>query len=210
MFVAGVVVFTVGSALCGLAPSIEWLVGSRVAQAVGGAMMIPQTLALVPALFPPAERGTAFALFGLSAGLASVVAGLWIVVALIGEAVSSVAFILPLLVAGIGLGTAISPLFNTVLAAVDPPDAGSASGALQAFQQVGGALGVAIVGQLFFSRLLAPGGGAEAAHAAYAHAITVGLVWPVLAFGSLAAAVWLLPAPKGGAGPGAAPEPTGA
>ncbi|MFN5826859.1 MAG: MFS transporter, partial [Rhodobacterales bacterium] len=72
MFVWGVGVFTLGSALCGLAPTIETLVAARVLQAVGGAMMTPQTLAIVPALFEPKERGVAFALFGLSAGLAAV------------------------------------------------------------------------------------------------------------------------------------------
>jgi MFS family permease len=51
MFVWGVGVFTLGSALCGLAPTIETLVAARVLQAVGGAMMTPQTLAIVPALF---------------------------------------------------------------------------------------------------------------------------------------------------------------
>jgi EmrB/QacA subfamily drug resistance transporter len=72
MFVAGVIVFTVGSALCGMAPSIWGLVAARVVQGIGGAMMTPQTLALVPALFAPSERGLAYALFGVSAGLASV------------------------------------------------------------------------------------------------------------------------------------------
>jgi MFS family permease len=56
VFITGVVVFTFGSALCGLAPNIEALVGARALQGIGGAIMIPQTLALVPALFPPAER----------------------------------------------------------------------------------------------------------------------------------------------------------
>ena len=73
LFIAGVVVFTVGSALCGFATSIETLVAARVVQAVGSAMMTPQTLAFVPALFAPREQGVAFALGGLSAGLASVV-----------------------------------------------------------------------------------------------------------------------------------------
>ena len=72
MFIAGVCVFTFGSALCGLAPSMRMLIAARVLQGVGGAMMIPQTLALTPALFPPHERGLAFSLFGLTAGLASV------------------------------------------------------------------------------------------------------------------------------------------
>ncbi len=72
MFISGVVVFTIGSTLCGMAPSIEGLIAARVLQGIGGAMMTPQTLAIVPVLFQPKERGLAFALFGLSAGLASV------------------------------------------------------------------------------------------------------------------------------------------
>ena len=396
MFIAGVMLFTFGSALCGLAPDIAWLVGARVVQGVGGAIMIPQTLALVPALFPPVERGAAFALFGLSAGLASVsgpllggvligadlwglgwrpiflvnipvgvlavllalrflprvarradvgidtvgillagaallmvvfpliegrslgwplwcfglmvlsvpVAGafvawqrrqgrlgrpellpaallanrsylvgvgltavlfsgipgfflilalflqngfgltplqsgvttvpfsggvllasviagrlgnrflrqritagasmlslgmIWLMVQVlgVGDTVQGITYLPALTLAGIGLGTAISPLFNTVLASVSGADSGGASGALQAFQQVGGALGIAIVGQVFFSRL--DGGavnGSVAAQAAYASAFTTALVYPVLSFGALAVLVWLLPAPR--------------
>lgn len=52
-----------------------------------------------------------------------------------------------LLLGGFGLGTCISPIFQVVLASVLGRDTGSAPGALQAFRQVGGALGVAIVGQ---------------------------------------------------------------
>lgn len=396
VFMIGVTVFTIGSALCGLAPSINALVASRIVQGIGGAMMIPQTLALVPALFPPQERGAAFALFGLSAGLASVagpllggvligadiwglgwrpiflvnipvglgalflamrflpkvprregigidlvgvgLAGLalllvifpliegrqfgwplwtfgmmaaaapaawvfvlwqrrqaaagapqllpaellsnrsyvlgvfltailfsgipgfflimalflqngfgltplqsglttipfsigvliasaiagrlgnrwlrqriatgagllslgmmsfWIVVGSLEDTLISWHFIPSLLVCGIGLGTAISPLFNTVLASVTGEDSGSASGALQAFQQVGGALGVAIVGQIFFSRLL----GVEQqtstiAHDAYVRAFTYGTTYPAFAFAALACLVWFLPKPE--------------
>lgn len=72
MFVLGVAVFTAGSALCGLAPSIEALVAARIFQAVGAAMMTPQTLAIIPAIFSPRERGAAFALTGLTAGMAAV------------------------------------------------------------------------------------------------------------------------------------------
>ena len=395
VFIAGVVVFTIGSAFCGLAPTIETLVGARVVQGVGGALMIPQTLALVPALFPPEERGAAFAMFGLSAGLASVtgpvlgglligadiwgldwrpiflvnipvgiaaillalrflpkvarrrdlgidtvgillagatllmvvfpliegralgwptwcfvmmagavpmaylfarwqrrqaatgrpellpasllanrtyllgilitallfsgipgfflimalflqngfgltplqsglttmpfsfgvlaaslVAGrmgnrvlrsriavggmsvalgmgsLWIVVAQLENEIVISAFILPLLLAGFGLGTAISPLFNTILSSVSGPDSGSASGTLQAFQQVGGAMGVAIVGQIFFSMLDGvPAAGSAAAHLVYERAFSTAIAYPVLSFALLAGVVWLLPRP---------------
>ncbi len=72
MFLFGVGGFTLFSALCGLAPSITWLVVARALQGFSGAMMMPQVLAIVQVIFPPQERGSAFSYFGLSAGLASV------------------------------------------------------------------------------------------------------------------------------------------
>ena len=58
--------------------------------------------------------------------------------------------ILPMGVAGIGLGILVVPLLDVALATVPVDDAGSASGALTTFQQVGAALGVAVVGTVFF------------------------------------------------------------
>src|SRR6218665_142583 len=72
LFLWGVAGFTAASALCGLAPNIEFLIGARVVQGLAGAMMTPQVLAIATVTFPPRERGQAFSLFGLSAGLASV------------------------------------------------------------------------------------------------------------------------------------------
>ena len=57
------------------------------------------------------------------------------------------------LVSGLGLGTVIAPLLNVILAGVPGSDAGSASGVLTTFQQLGGAIGVAVVGVVFFSML---------------------------------------------------------
>src|SRR6202051_4718611 len=57
------------------------------------------------------------------------------------------------LVSGLGLGTVIAPLLNIILAGVPPRDAGSASGVLTTFQQLGGAIGVAVVGVVFFGLL---------------------------------------------------------
>jgi hypothetical protein len=51
------------------------------------------------------------------------------------------------------MGVAISALFQSLMTGVAPRDSGAASGALQAFQNVGGALGIAITGQMFFSTL---------------------------------------------------------
>jgi len=62
-----------------------------------------------------------------------------------------VAFAGPELVAGIGMGAMLAPLFDFVLAGVDDDEVGSASGVLNAMQQLGGALGIAIMGTIFFS-----------------------------------------------------------
>jgi EmrB/QacA subfamily drug resistance transporter len=395
MFISGVVVFTIGSTLCGMAPSIEGLIAARVLQGIGGAMMTPQTLAIVPVLFQPKERGLAFALFGLSAGLASVTGpvlgglligmdlwgmdwrpiflvnvpvgviaviaalryvpvipggeglrldyvgvflaaltlllllfpliegrqlgwpiwcfamvvaalpallaflawerrqaatggaqllpvelmgngdymygslltglifmgmpGLFLTLALMfqvgngltplqsglttmpfsvgvliaslasgrlgirfprqrisvgafmmgvgmillrfavpgpGETLVQTAFILPLVVAGLGLGTAISPLFQTVLANVAGRDTGSASGALQSFQQVGGAIGLAIVGEIFFSTLRGALPDAVDPAAAYSQAVLMALLFLPVPFLALSAMVWRLPEPE--------------
>src|SRR6218665_481012 len=72
MFLVGVTAFTIASAACGLAPSIEWLIAARVLQGLAGAIMTPQVLAIATVTFPPEERGQSFSLFGLSAGLAAV------------------------------------------------------------------------------------------------------------------------------------------
>lgn len=88
--------------------------------------------------------------------------------------------LLPLLLVGTGGGTAFVALFQITLAHVSGPDAGAGSGALQAFQQVGIALGVALVGQLFFTRL-----GAASDPDSYRAAMAMAMLYPVLGFGVL-------------------------
>ena len=72
MFMLGLVVFTVGSILCGSAGSVDQLVFFRVLQAVGGASMMPATLSLISANFAKEERGTAMGIWGAVSGLAIV------------------------------------------------------------------------------------------------------------------------------------------
>ena len=59
VFLAGVVLFAAASVWCGLAPGIEQLIAARALQGVGGAMLVPNSLALVSANFPPERRGRA-------------------------------------------------------------------------------------------------------------------------------------------------------
>ena len=68
IFVAGLVVFTLSSLACGLAPSAGFLIGARAVQGVGAALMNPATLSIITATFPPRQRGTAIGIWaGVSA-----------------------------------------------------------------------------------------------------------------------------------------------
>lgn len=403
LFLIGVASFTAASALCGLAPNIEFLILARIIQGLAGAMMTPQVLAIATVTFPPKERGQAFSYFGLSAGLASVcgpilggilvsanlfgldwqpiflvnipigivaviagwfliprlpghptltndfigiglfglailavvfpiiegrtygwplwtfgmmlaglvlmaafavwtrararagepqllnydlitnpqfmfgafvttvfasgIPGMFMVISLllqggfaftplesgltntpfsVGVLIASViagrfgsrylrarlatsgallvlgigwlhfyiasvtdsidhwAFLPPLLIAGIGLGLGFSSLFQLVLANVPPRDAGAGSGALQAFQQVGGALGVAFIGQIFFSNLGNAFAAGSSQHAAFASAASLAL-WYVVASFALVLVLsrfFRRPAPMQGHAPG--------
>jgi MFS family permease len=389
-----VAVFTLGSALCGLAGSVNFLIFARMFQALGGAMMTPQVLAMVPILFPPKERGAVFALFGLTAGMASVagpplagfliyanfwdmgwrpiflvnipvgfiailavlrfgpkttaqrggdidiigiilatiallfvlfpliegrqldwpiwcyvmlasafpmawafllwekrratqnlaqllpmrllknenyvlgiglaallfsgipgfflvwavtlqsgnglsalesglttmpfpvgvllasiisgrlgnrrprvriffgalllaigMGGIYVTVPSHGEDLVKSAFILPLIIAGLGLGSSISPLFQTILSNVSPQETGSASGALQAFQQLGGVLGLAIMGEVFFSAIHQGMATGRDVKPIFAAALSHGLLFCISVFLLLAILVWRLPKP---------------
>jgi EmrB/QacA subfamily drug resistance transporter len=72
IFVVGLAVFTLASLACGLATSGEFLIGARIFQGVGAALMNPATLSIISATFPPRQRGTAIGIWaGVSAlGLA--------------------------------------------------------------------------------------------------------------------------------------------
>ncbi len=70
MFVIGAVVFAGASAVGGLAPAFPVLLAARVAQGVGGALMLPGSVALVSAAYPPERRGSALGTMGGVAAVA--------------------------------------------------------------------------------------------------------------------------------------------
>lgn len=72
MFLTGVLGFAVTSLLCGLAPSAEVLIASRVLQGLFGAVMLPQGFGMIKEMFPPKELVKALAMFGPVMGLSSV------------------------------------------------------------------------------------------------------------------------------------------
>jgi len=404
MFLIGVASFTLASAFCGLAPSIEWLVVARALQGLAGAIMTPQVLAIAQVTFPPEEKGQAFSLFGLSSGMAAVagpivgglligadlwgldwrpiflvnipvgilavVAGwfliprtpghpdlrndyvgigvfvlaavalvfplveghtlgwpwwtwammaaslvfsaifvLWqrrrdaageaqllnyslisngnfllgllvttifasgvpamfmvislllqagygltplqsgftntpfsvgvlmvslfigrlgqrwlrarlavgagflvigigwldLIIRGLGETLDQWLLVPPMLVAGLGLGMGFSGLFQTVLSSVPPRDAGAGSGALQAFQQIGGSIGIALVGQIFFSGLAANFAAGASPEAAYAAAAGPAITYQIISFAAVVLLVPFLKIRPPAGGPGRAP-----
>jgi EmrB/QacA subfamily drug resistance transporter len=70
IFVVGLVIFTASSLVCGLAGSGELLIGARVVQGAGAALMNPATLSIIAATFPPRQRGTAIGIWAGTAALA--------------------------------------------------------------------------------------------------------------------------------------------
>jgi MFS family permease len=90
----------------------------------------------------------------LHLGLVIMLAGMLGMLAVVhatGDDLSTWKLFVPELFAGIGMGMALAPLFDFVLAAVDEHEVGSASGMLNAVQQLGAALGIAVLGTVFFS-----------------------------------------------------------
>ncbi|MFL5836185.1 MAG: MFS transporter [Solirubrobacteraceae bacterium] len=70
VFVLGTVLFAGASALGGLAPAVPLLLAARVVQGVGGALMLPTTVAIVGATYPPERRGWALGTMGGAAAVA--------------------------------------------------------------------------------------------------------------------------------------------
>jgi EmrB/QacA subfamily drug resistance transporter len=102
VFLTGLLAFVVGSALCAAAPSVETLVGARVIQALGAALLLPTSLALLLPEFPVAERSKAIGIWAAVGGVAAAagppIGGLlvqasWRLVFLVNVPVGLVAFV---------------------------------------------------------------------------------------------------------------------
>ena len=113
--------------------------GMAVGAGVGSAVLVP-------------KLGRTALLIG-SVVMAGGIFWTWQVVASNGLHTSTADLIPPQLVFGVGIGMLVAPLFNFILASVEDSEAGSASGVLNAVQQLAGAAGVAVIGTIFFSEL---------------------------------------------------------
>ncbi len=73
IFMLGMVVFSIGSLLCAIAPSVQFLIAFRVIQGIGAAALNSVSLAIITGVFPPQKRGAAIGIWGALAGLAAAV-----------------------------------------------------------------------------------------------------------------------------------------
>lgn len=71
IFLLGMIVFAIGSALCGVSPTAEFLVAARVVQAIGGALILPASVALLLPEFPVEKRSVAIGINGAVGGIAA-------------------------------------------------------------------------------------------------------------------------------------------
>src|ERR671922_23780 len=120
IFVIGLAIFTGSSLACGLAESGSFLIGARVVQGVGAALMNPATLSIIAATFPPAQRGMAI--------------GIW-------AGVSALAL-------AIGTALVMTPSAAAAVRALPVDKSGVGSAVLNAFRQVGGSVGIALMGAI--------------------------------------------------------------
>jgi EmrB/QacA subfamily drug resistance transporter len=73
VFMVGVAVFTIASAVCGAAQEPLWIGAARVVQGIGGGLITPQVSGFIQNLFKGPERGRAFGLFGATIGVSTAI-----------------------------------------------------------------------------------------------------------------------------------------
>ncbi|MES9506969.1 MFS transporter [Streptomyces sp. NPDC000609] len=109
-----------------------------------------------------------------------------------GDSLSAWHLAVPLLLTGLGNGVLVTPLLNAVLSRVRPAEIGMASGVLSTGQQIGGSVGVAVLGVIFYGSL---GEGVHRGVAAYGHALAAALVLDLASAVAVVALLRLLPHP---------------
>jgi MFS family permease len=130
VFLAGLSCFTLASLVCGLAPSVVTLIGARVLQGAGAAMMVPQVLSAIQLHFAGPDRVRALGLYSaaLAAGAVAgqALGGLLISANLLGTAwrpifLFNVPTGIALLGVGFRRGTPFNSIANVSFTTLEPP-----------------------------------------------------------------------------------------
>jgi MFS family permease len=122
----------------------------------------------------------------LASGAATLVAGHLTLMGTVGLHATVLALAPGLLLVGAGMGLAITPLTTIILTSAPPEHGGAASGVMTTLQNVGNAIGVAVIGVIFFGRL----------HAGISDAFQLSLVALAVILFAVLAITRLLPAPQ--------------
>ena len=114
-----------------------------------------------------------------------------------GTVVQGQQLLIPLMVMGVGQGMVLAPLIPMILASIQVQHAGVASGVLTTTMQVAGALGVAVIGIIFFTALgkMVPAQPLLVAHA-YGRAFVASLVAIIVLGIVTLLCIWLLSSPE--------------
>ena len=149
-----------------------------------GLTTFPFSLGVFVASFVSAKFGNRWPLHRIRGGAALIavcMALLLLFVSGMEDHIRPLVLLGPLFISGLGLGLVIAPLFNAILSAVPTADAGAGSGALRTFQQVGSAIGVAAIGEVFF-QTLAHQMASDPGHSAFVQAFDMALVYEIVIF----------------------------
>lgn len=189
--------------------SILWQTGLGYSALESGLVSIPFAIGSIVGASQSGRLAASLGRAVLVTGAGMVTAGLaalWLVVFLVPAAdLSPWALAVPLLVAGTGSGLFIAPNAQFIIATVDRREAGAASGVIGTMQRLGSAIGIAVIGSVFFGTLVVPGSGRPSAAAvADAFAQSAAAALAVSAVFALAAFLLVFALPKRADGPPAA------
>jgi len=175
--------------------SILWQAGLGHTALESGLVSIPFALGSIVGASQSDRVAHRFGRTALVIGTAMVAVGLiavWLVLLLVPAAdLTNWDLLVPLAVAGIGSGLFIAPNAQFIVATVDRTEAGAASGVIGTMQRIGSAIGIAVIGSVFFGTLdiSGPTDVAPSFAESAAHAMLVSAIFAVAAF----ALVFVLP-----------------
>jgi MFS family permease len=170
---------------CALSATLFMQIGQHFSAIHAGLTMIPFPLGTVFTIpISGGPIGARNARRVIQAGIVVTAIGYAMLIPFISGHTTTWEFLPPLFVAGLGMGLFMGPLFNSIVGSVSDRETGSASGVMNAMQQLSGATGIAVLGTVFF---------AAAAHGDFVHALQRTMWWDVALMGVVLLATPLLP-----------------